>query len=79
MSEAEVECSLLDVIAPDDWVDYGDERRWPEWERRVAGPLLAAAGYRILRAYTAEGDSFGPLLRCFVAEKDGRCYRLYYG
>lgn len=52
---------------------------WYDWEQKTARPKLSELGYRILRVYTGDGDSFGPLTRVFVVEKDGVREELMYG
>jgi hypothetical protein len=52
---------------------------WYDWEQKTARPKLADLGYRVLRVYTGDGDSFGPLTRVFVVQKDGKEEKLIYG
>lgn len=72
--------NLFDVIETDDYTDYcGEGYRFQLWEQNVAKPLLEAKGYRVIRVYSTEYDSFGPLGRAFVVEKDGEVVEVYYG
>lgn len=49
------------------------------WEDDIATPALVSAGYRVIRWYSGDHDSFGPLVRCAVVEKDGRRKTYSYG
>ena len=40
--------------------------------------LIAEAGFHTIKWYTAEGDSFGPLVRAVTATKDGKRWVAYY-
>lgn len=54
-----------------------DYRLWEEW---VANPALKSRGYKVLgHWYTVDGDSFGPLVRGVMVEKDGEKKELTYG
>src|ERR1700685_1695920 len=49
------------------------------WELITAEPKLRELGYSIVRWYTGDGDSFGPLTRVVIVEKDGVREALVYG
>jgi hypothetical protein len=48
-------------------------------EKDLLAPQLVKLGYTILRWYSEESDSFGPLSRACICKKDGISYKFYYG
>jgi len=50
-----------------------------DWEDGTARIHLTNLGYKINCWYTGDGDSFGPLSRIVVVEKDGVKEELWYG
>ena len=66
-------------IRPEPRFDDWDVARYWEWEQKIAQPALEAAGWTVLRWYSIEKDSFGPLQRGAVCEKSGRQVIFYYG
>lgn len=72
---------LFDVLDPAlmDHPDYADRAHYRRWERDIAAPALEALGYAYKVTYTGEADSFGPLSRVMVADKDGTTHYLVYG
>ena len=54
-------------------------KEWYDWEKQTAEPKLLELGYKITRWYTGDGDSFGPLTRVVVVEKDGKREEFIYG
>lgn len=50
-----------------------------DWETKTAEPKLKELGYKVIRWFTGDGDSFGPLTRVVVVEKDGKREELMYG
>jgi hypothetical protein len=50
-----------------------------DWENNIATPALVARGYKVIRWYSSESDSFGPLSRNVDVEKDGVKEVLWYG
>lgn len=54
-------------------------REYYLWEEWVATPVLKRHGYKVIHWYTVDGDSFGPLARGVIVEKDGEKKLLTYG
>lgn len=54
-------------------------RRYWEWEKEVATPHITAAGFTIVRWYSTEADSFGPLIRAVDVKKDDVLTTYFYG
>lgn len=52
---------------------------YTDWEKQTAEPALRELGYTVLYWFTGDGDSFGPLTRVVVVEKDGIKSSLMYG
>lgn len=50
-----------------------------DWEKDVATPALQALGFKVIRWYDGERDSFGPLSRVVELEKDGIKSTMWYG
>jgi hypothetical protein len=72
----EVFVDVYDVL-PHITIDY--QNYWQS-ERDVINPALIAAGYQVGPWFTADGDSFGPLVRATRAnDPDGRLVTISYG
>lgn len=63
-----------DVTGPD---FRGDAYR--EWEQNVATPALRRKGFEVIRWYSDDEDSYGPLCRVAVCVKDGARATFFYG
>lgn len=50
-----------------------------KWEETIATPRLIELGYIVIRWWSPNYDSFGPLVRGVDVEKDGVKYTLTYG
>jgi hypothetical protein len=50
-----------------------------DWEKEVATPALQVKGFQVLGVVNLDADSFGPLVRAFIVEKEGRKSKLVYG
>ena len=48
-------------------------------EINILQPQLEKLGYKVIRWYDGERDSFGPLSRVALIEKDGIQYKYCYG
>lgn len=72
---------LLSIIGNEsaDHADFCGGYTYARWEKTVATPLLQQQGYTVLKWVTGERDSFGPLTRIAICEKDGVQHRLVYG
>lgn len=72
---------LLDIISTEATNDprFCSSAFYAEWEKNVAEPELRKAGYIPTRWRTADGDSFGPLIRVVDLVKDGVRRTYYYG
>jgi hypothetical protein len=49
------------------------------WEKEVAQPAIEAQGFEVIRWYSTDEDSFGPLVRAVDVRKDGVKQTFYYG
>ena len=58
--------------------DYCGQFYW-RWEERIATPLLNKANVRVVKFWTGDGDSFGPLVRCVRCVVDDTSIQLCYG
>lgn len=51
-----------------------------DWEQNIAKPAMQAKGFTDISFYTAEGDSFGPLIRGVrCKDSKGNEFKFYYG
>jgi hypothetical protein len=85
--------SLLDVIGRDCATEvlgfcmqpsaitrYPPDQKWYwNWEDETAKQALEKLGYKVIRWYSSDSDSFGPLVRVVVVEKDGIKSEMWYG
>jgi hypothetical protein len=55
-----------------------NQKYYWDWEDVTAKPALEKLGYKVIGWYTDEGDSFGPLSRIVVVEKDGIKSEMWY-
>lgn len=62
-----------------DHPDCFDSHEYASWEREVAAPLLRAQGYEVVRWFSGDEDSFGPLVRCVELLRDGETTTWCYG
>lgn len=72
----------LAEIVPDDAFNHPscfDSSAYGQWEREIAQPYLEREGYRVLRWYSTDEDSFGPLVRAADVERDGEQTTFIYG
>jgi hypothetical protein len=84
MAEASIyddDVDLTELIGEEPFNDPRcfDSQRYREWEREVAEPMLRARGYEVLRWWSSDEDSFGPLVRCVEVRRDGVSKTYYYG
>lgn len=83
MTEAATEDypDLADLLGnePFNHKDCFDSSRYRDWERNIAEPLLSEKGYEVLRWWSSDEDSFGPLVRCVEVRKDGKSETYFYG
>ena len=49
------------------------------WEDVTAKQALEKLGYKVIRWRIGDGDSFGPLSRIVIVEKDGVRSEMWYG
>ncbi len=54
-------------------------REYWRWEQQIATPRLQSLGFTVVRWWTEDGDSFGPLVRAVTVEWYGDEYVLTYG
>lgn len=52
---------------------------YTRWEDEIATPALIALGYSVRQWWSADGDSFGPLVRAVEVVKDGVKKTYTYG
>lgn len=74
--------NLLDIIghsAANEPNYCAPDGEFYRWETDVASPLLKSLGYTILRWYSIERDSFGPLIRGVWVRKNNKDTLLSYG
>jgi hypothetical protein len=82
MSQTETdEKDLSELIGEEAFMhkDCFDSQRYALWEREVAEPLLRTQGYEVLRWWSEDEDSFGPLVRCVEVRRDGVTATYFYG
>jgi hypothetical protein len=80
--EAEDQNKDLSELIPDEAFNHKDcchSSRYSSWESNVVEPLLVAKGYKVIGWKTTDGDSFGPLVRAVVLEKNGERETYFYG
>ena len=76
------EGQLLDVLGPNiSMTGYCQSGGWWNWEEKIATPRLKELGYTTTPRgwWSADSDSFGPLVRAVEVQKDGISKILYYG
>lgn len=72
--------SLLEMLGDVDYTDYcGEHGAFLDWEKNVARRLLADNNVDVGRFFTAEGDSFGPLVRGVRLYFNTKIVTAYYG
>lgn len=72
----------LSELVPDDAFNHPDcfnSANYWRWEQDVAQPIIEQQGYRVLRWFSTDQDSFGPLVRAVEVEKDDEVKRFSYG
>lgn len=77
----EDEFDLSDLV-PDDAFTHPDcfsSASYWRWEKEVAQPIIEEKGYRVIRWFSTDQDSFGPLVRAVEVEKDGEIKQFTYG
>ena len=77
-AESAMSGDLFAVIGEVPMTDYCGQSYW-NWEDKIATPALEALGYKVIRWYSEDSDSFGPLVRAVKVEKDGAKQVLQYG
>ena len=56
------------------------KRTYTWWEDNIASPFLEWLGYSLEHCWVSgDADSFGPLERHILVQKDGYFYEVYYG
>lgn len=73
------EADLLEILGEVSQEGFCSPSFWG-WEENIAIPRLKELGYKIIRGFkTWDGDSFGPLTRGVLIEKDGVQTEAWYG
>lgn len=81
---------LLDVVTCDTSHEDGhcvsvsvnekpNQKHYWDWEENVATPALEKLGFKVIRWFDGERDSFGPLSRVVEVEKNGERSTMWYG
>lgn len=74
-----MEFDLLEVLGECDHTGMFSSNYW-DWEERVANVILKSKGYRVIRWWSPDKDSFGPLVRGVdVITPNGEKRTLTYG
>ena len=72
----------LGVIIPDALFSHPhcySSKHYSQWEKEIAEPFLIEKGYKVLKWYSTDEDSFGPLVRAVDTEKEGIKQTFFYG
>jgi len=56
-----------------------DPRKYARWEKEVASIVLIEQGFNVLRWYSIEQDSFGPLIRGVEVKRNNIMQTFWYG
>ncbi len=72
----------LEEVLPNELFNHPhcyDHREYGQWETFVAAKALDELGYEVMRWYTIEKDSFGPLIRGVDVKKANVRQTFWYG
>lgn len=77
----QTEAKDLQDLLPADLFNHPDcfGRAYWKWETDVASPALTALGYQVGIWYSADEDSFGPLIREVKLTQNGSSEIYFYG